>query len=88
MRLFAVLIALSALSTPALAQQSQTYQPLDRDLWEAMSRAFAELPASLSTHTAIQQIMQNAQREAHMREAQRIAQEKSKAGLPVRPPEK
>jgi len=66
-----IVLALAFLSTPALAQQQPFYPISDRDIWEAMSRALAEIPASLAAHQQMQRILQDAQREAQMREARK-----------------
>lgn len=77
-----LMVAFLVASSQAFAQQPTPFAPVsDRDLWEAMNRAFAELPISLTAHQQIQQIMANVQREAQVREA-RAKAEAAKAEKP------
>lgn len=54
---------------PALAFAQQSTAPLviDRDLWNAMATGFGSLSMPFPTHQQIQQIMQNVEKEAVMR---------------------
>lgn len=61
----ATAIALALVVAPVQAQQA--YTPPDADLWQAMAKAFSDLPISLTAHQQIQQIMANVQREAQAR---------------------
>jgi len=54
------------LATPVFAQTP--YVPPDRDLWETMTQALGEVPASARAHQQIQTILQTIQREAQARE--------------------
>ncbi len=76
------IIGLAVLSAlPSQAQQAAPFAPVaDRELWEAMTRAFADVPMSLGAHQQVQQIMANVQREAAMRAA-RAKTEKSKPAI-------
>jgi hypothetical protein len=50
--------------------QPPPFAPIaDRDLWEAMQRAFADTHFTLAQHQQIQRILADVQREALMREA-------------------
>lgn len=64
-----ILILVCFISIPAHAQPAlPQYSPPDRELWEALGKSFSDLSMPLSAHQAIQNIMQNVQREAQMRE--------------------
>lgn len=79
-------IALLLLSTSAFAQQTaQPYAPPDAELWGIMSKAFDDLPMAMNAHQQIQQIMQNVQREAQIREARAKADAEAKAKKPAEP---
>lgn len=75
-----ILAALFLTTNPALGQPGQ-FSPPDRELWEAMAKAFDDLPMSMNAHQQIQAIMANVQREAQMREARA----KALAPRPVKP---
>lgn len=64
-----VFVILALLTTAAFAQPAPSFSPPDRELWDAMSKAFDDLPMSMNVHQQIQAIMANVQREAQAREA-------------------
>ncbi len=70
-----LLAAAVLLTTPTLAQQGYvpTYTAPDRELWEAMQRALAEIPMSLSSHQQVQRILADVAREASVKKARPAA---------------
>jgi hypothetical protein len=66
-------------SFPAAAQEMP---PIDRDLWQAMSQAIANLSMPLQAHQQAQQIMQGVEQQAAQRKAAKDAAAKP---LPERP---
>lgn len=65
------------IASPCLAQPAPPFAPIaDRDLWEAMQRAFAELPVSLAAHQQIQRVMTEVQKEAQSRQARKPQEQK------------
>lgn len=70
MRLHLLLLFIIALiPLSANAQPVSPYAAPDRELWDLMSKAFDDIPMSMSAHQQIQAIVANVQREAQMREA-------------------
>ncbi len=65
MRVGLVLAAL-CIAGPAFTQDARQYAPPDEKLWEAMQRALADVPMSLSSHQSVQRILEDVRREAHM----------------------
>jgi len=59
-----------------VASRSQDMPPIDRDLWQAMQQAFANISMPLAAHQQIQQIMQGVERQAAQRKAASAAQQK------------
>jgi hypothetical protein len=55
------------------ASRSQDMPPIDRDLWQAMTQAFANISMPLSAHQQVQQIMQGVEQQAAQRKSQRDA---------------
>jgi hypothetical protein len=78
-------LALLLLATSAIAQPMPppSYVAPDRDLWETMSQALAEIPASARAHQQIQNILQTIQREAYAREQ---AKQAAPPMPPIKPP--
>jgi hypothetical protein len=60
-----------------VAARAQEMPPIDRDLWQAMQQAFANVSMPLQAHQQIQQIMQGVEQQAAQRKAQK-AQETPK----------
>lgn len=58
------LLAFVLLTSPALAQE---YTPPDKELWMQMVQALSQVSMPLSSHQAVQQIVQSVEREAAAR---------------------
>jgi len=65
-------LAIVLASTSAFAQQPDM-PPIDRDLWQAMQQAFANISMPLPAHQQVQQIMQGIEQEAAKRKVQKDA---------------
>lgn len=58
------------LSVMWVAASAQEMPPIDRDLWQAMQQAFANVSMPLQAHQQVQQIMQGVEQQAAQRKAQ------------------
>lgn len=66
----AVCIVMAVSSAPASSQQREM-PAIDRELWDGMAQAFGAVSMPLPAHQQVQQIMQNAEREALSRQMQK-----------------